>query len=259
MFITMIKDLEDTRDVYNGYSYVRTMRNILIGKSNAAIAPYFKDKPYYGIFPDLKLEDLENIMDSFVKANLIDVIYTNNGKLYCTHEYHNELCRKESGDKWTYQSTEAIKDKPITYDANKIIKLTDESILEVDRDSIICYVLIGGNPYGVEGNVYIFTCVDNVINIYKGNIYGQLSRESVCGCIPEMANCYSSTSGMGKGHPKGWTVVYYLMGHYVYVPRNMAMKVQDNWKVLASNDYKAEERMVRGICDAYISLLLDAE
>ena len=43
MIIKMIKDLEDTRDKYNGYAYVRTMRNILVGKKDAAIAPYFKN------------------------------------------------------------------------------------------------------------------------------------------------------------------------------------------------------------------------
>ena len=95
MFISMVKDLEDTREIYGGYSYVRTMRNILVGKKDASIAPYFKDKPYYGKFPSLRLEDLEKIMDSFVLANLIDVIYTQHGKLYCTHEYHEEYCKKK--------------------------------------------------------------------------------------------------------------------------------------------------------------------
>ena len=95
MFITMVKDLEDTRDIYGGYSYIRTMRNILVGKEDAAIARYFKGKPYYGVFPSLKLEDLETMMDSFVQANLIDVIYTQHGKLYCTPEYHEEYCKKK--------------------------------------------------------------------------------------------------------------------------------------------------------------------
>lgn len=42
LLIAMVKDLEDTREIYHGYSYVRTMRNILIGKEDAAIAPNFK-------------------------------------------------------------------------------------------------------------------------------------------------------------------------------------------------------------------------
>ena len=94
MLIAMIKDLEETREIHGGYSYVRTMRNILVGKEDAAIAPYFKGKPYYGIAPTMKLEELENIMDSFVKANLIDVLHTKHGKLYCTHEYHEDYCKK---------------------------------------------------------------------------------------------------------------------------------------------------------------------
>ena len=42
LIIRMVKDLEDTRDMYYGYSYVRTIRNILVGKEGALIAPLFK-------------------------------------------------------------------------------------------------------------------------------------------------------------------------------------------------------------------------
>ena len=95
MLLKMIRDLEDTRDTYNGYSYVRTMRNILIGKKDAAIAPFVQNKPYYGLFPQLTLEQLEKIMDMLVNTNQIDVILTKHGKLYCTHEYHEHLCEKK--------------------------------------------------------------------------------------------------------------------------------------------------------------------
>ena len=44
------------------------------------------------------------------------------------------------------------------------------------------------------------------------------------------------------------------MGHYIYVPRKMAMKVTDNLKEFVSKGYKLEERMIRSICEAYISL-----
>ena len=90
LMISMIKDLEDTRDIYGGYAYVRTMRNILIGKEDAAIAPFFKGKQYYGIVKDLKLEDVQIIMDRLEEANEIDVVFTNHGKLYCTHAYSVE-------------------------------------------------------------------------------------------------------------------------------------------------------------------------
>lgn len=95
LIIQMIKDLENTSDIYNGYSYVRTMRNILVGKKHAAIAPYFRDKPYYGQFRSLKLETLEQMLDTLVHTNQIDVLLTEHGKLYCTHDYHAEMCKKK--------------------------------------------------------------------------------------------------------------------------------------------------------------------
>ena len=90
LIIRMVKDLEDTRDMYYGYSYVRTIRNILVGKENALIAPLFKSKSYYGMFDYLNLSDTEAIMDRIVKSNQLDVKFTNRGKLYCTHEYYAE-------------------------------------------------------------------------------------------------------------------------------------------------------------------------
>ncbi len=92
--ISMVKDLEDTRAKYNGYSYVRTMRNILIGKNDAAIAPFFVEKKYYGLFSDLMMEECEKIMDTLVSRNKIEYVITDHGKLYCTKDYHDYLCRK---------------------------------------------------------------------------------------------------------------------------------------------------------------------
>ena len=63
LLIQMVKDLEDTREMYWGFPYVRTMRNILVGKETAVIAPAFKGKPYYGVFETLKLSSLEIMMD----------------------------------------------------------------------------------------------------------------------------------------------------------------------------------------------------
>ena len=248
----MIKDLEDTRDIYHGYSYVRTMRNILVGKEDAAIAPYFKDKPYYGSFPHLKLEDLENIMDTFVKANLIDVVLTKHGKLYCTHEYHNEICKKQNYHSYTHESI-IKKEKALTYNLCKLINLDNNNIEEIDKESIIGYVSIGGNPYGVEGNVYILSPNGNEIKVYKGNVFKDLDEECLYSCIPETRNCYSINGSFSRC-PKGWKIIYYLMGHYIYVPRKMAMKVTDNLKEFVSKGYKLEERMIRSICEAYISL-----
>lgn len=88
LIIQMVKDLEKTRDDYRGYSYVRTMRNILVGKEDAAVAPLFKEKPYYGLVDHMKLDELEGLLDKLVIDDKLDVIYTDHGKLYCTHEYY---------------------------------------------------------------------------------------------------------------------------------------------------------------------------
>ena len=93
LLIEMVKDLEKTRHDYGGYAYVRTMRNILVGKKDAIVAPYFIGKSYYGIVSNMKLEELEGIMDKLVKDNLLDIVYTDHGKLYCTHEYYIQLSR----------------------------------------------------------------------------------------------------------------------------------------------------------------------
>ena len=94
VLLQMVKDLEDTREIYQRYSYVRTMRNILAGKESALIAPYFKTKPYYGLFEELKLEETEYYFDNMVRAGLLDVIHTDHGKLYCTHEFYENMNRK---------------------------------------------------------------------------------------------------------------------------------------------------------------------
>ena len=87
LLMRMVKDLEDTREIYCGYSYVRTMRNILVGKEDAVIAPFFKGKPYYGIFETLELVAVEKLMDRLVSRNQLSIIYTARGKLYCTNYY----------------------------------------------------------------------------------------------------------------------------------------------------------------------------
>ena len=84
LFVKMVRDLERTRASYGGYAYVRTMRNILVGKTNAAIAPFFKDEPYYGQYYKLSLDQVEDMADELVAANRLKIIYTARGKLYST-------------------------------------------------------------------------------------------------------------------------------------------------------------------------------
>lgn len=93
LLIEIVKDLEDTREIIHGYSYVRTIRNILIEK-DAAIAPNFKDKYYYGLIGNLTLEETEFMLDSMIKSNRLSCIHTNHGKLYCTKDYYKHTQSK---------------------------------------------------------------------------------------------------------------------------------------------------------------------
>ena len=94
LLVSMVRDLENTRSKYNGYSYVTTIRNILVGKESAYIAPFFVAKPYYGLYVSLSKDETRRLMDSLISNGQLDYIISNKGKkLYCTHEYYNQLCR----------------------------------------------------------------------------------------------------------------------------------------------------------------------
>lgn len=93
LLVAMVKDLEDTREKYNGYSYVTTIRNILVGKETAIIAPLFSAKPYYGIYEHLSKDETRRMMDGLIAKGWLGYVISNKGKkLYCTHEYHDFLC-----------------------------------------------------------------------------------------------------------------------------------------------------------------------
>lgn len=88
LLVAVVRDLEDTRYQINGYSYVRTIRNILVGNPDAIIAPNFKQKPYYGIVDHLTLEETEKLLDNVANTNRLICDYREHGKLYCTPEYY---------------------------------------------------------------------------------------------------------------------------------------------------------------------------
>ena len=73
LLVQMVKDLEETAWKFHGYAYPRTIRNILIGKEDAEIAPNFKGKPYHGIASkDLKIVDASDILDGMVAKGYLD-------------------------------------------------------------------------------------------------------------------------------------------------------------------------------------------
>lgn len=91
LILLMIRDLENTKNIYHGYAYKRTMRNILTGNKGAAIAPCFTDKPYYGISRSMTLKQMENIADALVASGKLSFVLTSRGKLYCSRSYQNSV------------------------------------------------------------------------------------------------------------------------------------------------------------------------
>ena len=96
LLLDLVKDLEKTRYKYDGYAYARTIRNILTGNKDSSVADHFKDKYYYGVLNQLSLKDAEDLMDDMLKLNVLDCIFTEHGKLYCTHEYYQSNAGKIS-------------------------------------------------------------------------------------------------------------------------------------------------------------------
>jgi hypothetical protein len=91
--IGIINDLEDTQEYVSGYSYCRTVRNILVGNPKSVIASNFTNKQYYGIIGSLSLKETEELLDYLVKLNQITYMFTKRGKMYCTFDYYKSKYR----------------------------------------------------------------------------------------------------------------------------------------------------------------------
>lgn len=51
-----------------------TIRNILVGKESAYIAPFFVTKPYYGMFARLSKDETRRMMDNLISAGELDYL-----------------------------------------------------------------------------------------------------------------------------------------------------------------------------------------
>jgi uncharacterized protein YpbB len=94
LLIGIINDLENTQDYICGYSYCRTIRNILVGNPKAVIASNFTDRQYYGVLEHLSLKETEEMLDSLVKSNYVTYLFTEHGKMYCTFDYYSNKCKR---------------------------------------------------------------------------------------------------------------------------------------------------------------------
>lgn len=96
LLIGIINDLENTQDYICGYSYCRTIRNILVGNPKAVIASNFTNKQYYGLVKHLSLKETEEMMDDLVKSNKVTYIFTGHGKMYCSFDYYKSKCMRKN-------------------------------------------------------------------------------------------------------------------------------------------------------------------
>jgi TPR repeat protein len=121
----------------------------------------------------------------------------------------------------------------ITCNIKEMFDLTDESLKDIGKENIVCYVHVGGNPGGGEGDVYVFVLQGSNLAIYRGNIYhSRLSKEKIDKLLPSK-------------NQNGWVEIPFGIGHYVYVKQYMAKALQENWK--KENTRGHHTRLVMGI------------
>ena len=132
----------------------------------------------------------------------------------------------------------------ITCNEQEVIELNNENAKELIIDNIACYVLVGGNPGGTEGSVYVFQLEGNELKVFSGNIFGdKLLKERLIGILPQIEIFYESWNF--ERHRDGWTQLPFVMGHYVFVRDFMANDISDNWKSVEARYHF--ERLVKGV------------
>lgn len=129
-------------------------------------------------------------------------------------------------------------------DECNIIELNNDNVNVLVPDKIACYVLVGGNPGGTEGSVYVFQLEENELKVFDGNIFsGNLSKQLLVGILPQIEIFYEKWNF--DKHRDGWTQLPFVMGHYVFIRDFMASDISNNWK---SVDAKYHfERLVKGV------------
>lgn len=132
-----------------------------------------------------------------------------------------------------------------------IIELNNITIKEISRDTIFCFAIVGGNPYGTDGDVYIFTAENKERKVYRGNMYsGKLSESELVKCIPELGPKFTFYDIKSKC-PSEWRTVPYCMGYYLFMPKEMSENISEIWKSLGEQN--AENRMILGVLAAHVS------
>ncbi len=137
----------------------------------------------------------------------------------------------------------------INCNVNQIEVLKGEDLRSLLFNELMCYVLVGGNPSGTGGNVFLFLLRNTDLIIKRGNIYcGWLTDRDVYSFIPETTGFWADVDNRPQKHAEGWTGLSYVLNHYVYVRNCLARDVQNYWK---TNDGKnVYDKLILSIYDA---------
>ena len=132
----------------------------------------------------------------------------------------------------------------ITCKENEVIELNNENAKELIIDNIACYVLVGGNPGGTEGSIYVFQLEEDELKVFSGNIFDdKLLKECLTGILPQIEKFYDGWAF--RNNDDGWIQLPFVMGHYVFIRDFMANDITDNWKKVDARYHF--ERLVRGV------------
>ena len=145
----------------------------------------------------------------------------------------------------------------IKFDSSKVNELTSDNIANIKYENIVCYVFIGGNPGGTEGDVYIFELIDEELHVHRGNVYHRnLSVERVAELIPKADVFWESFSMRGVCDVE-WVLEPYAMGHYVFLKRYMRAAIKEHWKnIEEKSQIKRMLKSVHMLCNEFEERLL---
>ena len=138
------------------------------------------------------------------------------------------------------------------FDNSKIYDLTNESIADIKFDNVVCYAFVEGVMGETEGDVYIFDVVNEELRLHKGNIHRwDLSIHNVCKLIPKAIGFYKG--GSMHACDERWTCVQFMMGCYVFMPREMERDIE--WALSRCQERNPISRLAYGVhylCDRVI-------
>lgn len=111
--------------------------------------------------------------------------------------------------------------------------ITVNGQIKFNPSALVCYILVGGTPAGIEGTIMLFSLEGTELKLYQGNIHdtGSSSLYNLSQILPELKPYFHSYSKAKDCIKKGWICIpYSLHGFYVFVPEFMGEYIKEIWK-----------------------------